>query len=626
MKTPLLLLARALLVFPAVACCAADAPPASPAPSAPAAPAKLLVTPWAAKMDPQAPLPEYPRPQLQRDTWVNLNGEWDYAIQPRGANTPPPAYDGKIVVPFAVESQLSGVQKTVRPSDRLWYRRTFPAPTVAKNSRVWLRFGAVDWQAEVYFNGQLLARHEGGYDPFGFDITDLIKADAPQELVVAVWDPTDTGSQPRGKQVLDPANIFYTSVTGIWQTVWLDISPGARVRDLTLTPDFDHASVHLSLKLGGPRANAKADVRVLAAGKEVARTEITQFGSLIDFTTPVEIKLPEPHAWSPEDPFLYQVEITYSAGGFEDKVKSYFGLRKIERKLAGDGHERLFLNNQPVFMYGPLDQGWWPDGLYTAPTDEALRWDVAKMKEMGFNMVRKHVKVEPARWYYHCDTLGLLVWQDMPSALQEDIASHVPPRQQALDGIMAPLADAQFRRELSNMIDQLRAFPSIVVWVPFNECWGQHNTNEILASVKQLDPTRLVDGPSGWNDLGFGDMIDMHDYPGPGMFPARLGRASVLGEFGGLGLPVSGHLWQQDKNWGYRDFGSAEEMTKQYEAMIAKLRVLRQSGLAAAVYTQLTDIETEVNGMITYDRQITKIPAEKLAELHRGLIAPEQKP
>lgn len=576
-----------------------------------------LATPWTSRVE-AIPLPEYPRPQFQRDAWINLNGSWDYAIRPRDFTTPPASYDGKLLVPFAIESQLGGPGKNPNPDQRLWYHRTIDLPESVRGKRLLLHFGAVNWQTDVWVNGKQLGRHEGGYDPFSFDITNLLVVGRPQEIVLAVWNPVDTGAQPRGKQVLNPANIFYTSVTGIWQTVWLEPLPMAYVQGVQISPNLDRGTVAVSFKVVGSRG-AKADVRILAAGQEVARTEITAFDSLIDYCSPIEITVPNPHRWSPDDPFLYDVEVTYTTPRGVDRVKSYFGFRKVERKIAADGYERIFLNGQSLFLYGPLDQGWWPDGLYTAPTDEALRWDVEAMKKMSFNMVRKHVKIEPARWYYHCDKLGLLVWQDMPSAMQTGNPAHQLARGRPIDGIMDPLASAQFRRELENMVDNLRHHPSIIAWVPFNEGWGQHNTNEILHAVKQLDPTRLVDGPSGWNDLGYGDLLDKHDYPGPSMFMARSGRVSVLGEFGGLGLPITGHLWQQDKNWGYRDFGSAEELVNQYEALLDRLGPLIDQGLAAAVYTQFTDVEGEVNGLVTYDRQVIKIPMERLAELHHRL-------
>ena len=579
-----------------------------------------MLTPWAAKVDAAAPLPEYPRPQLQRDAWINLNGSWDYAVRARDLTAPPANFDGKILVPFPIESELSGVKRTVGPGERVWYRRTFTVPDLKSGERLLLNFGAVDWQADVFVNGQALGRHEGGYDPFSINITSVLKRGGePQELVVAVWDPTDAGSQPRGKQVQKPGGIWYTAVTGIWQTVWLETVPAASVSAVVCAPDLDHGTVNIRLETRSAPAGARAEIVVLAGNQRVASAELADPGA------PTVLTLPQPHAWSPDDPFLYDVEVTYHASESVDRVRSYFGLRKVEVRRAGDGFDRIFLNNQPLFLIGPLDQGWWPDGLYTAPTDEALRWDVETMRKMGFNVARKHVKVEPARWYYHCDKLGLMVWQDLPSAMRAGVPGHRAQNNQAIDGVFSAEDDAQVRRELRGLVENFRHFPCIVAWVPFNEGWGQHTTNDILAWVKRLDPTRLVDGPSGWTDLGYGDLLDKHEYPGPGMFPAQGGRASVLGEFGGLGLPIDGHLWQQDKNWGYRTMKDRDELAQRYAALIAKLPALIERGLSAAIYTQITDVEVEVNGLVTYDRQIVKIPLEQLAALHRELISPKKK-
>jgi len=579
-----------------------------------------MKTPWTDAMDRNAPLPEYPRPQFERSQWVNLNGVWDYAILPREAEAPT-TWEGEIVVPFPVESLLSGVQKPVGPGGRLWYRRRFTAPALKNGERLLLNFGAVDWQATVYVNGHALGKHEGGHDPFSFDITGALTGEGEQELVVAVWDPTDAGGQPRGKQSLYPQAIWYLPVTGIWQTVWLEIVPAAHLHAVKIIPDFDRGSIRVSAHLYGPRQDARLQVRVLAEGQVVAEALITEFDSLIDFSAATEIRIPYARPWSPDDPFLYDVELNYHSGETVDQVRSYTGIRKVEVRKSDDGVDRIFLNHEPLFLYGPLDQGWWPDGLYTAPTDEALRWDIEVTKQMGFNMTRKHIKVEPARWYYHCDRLGLVVWQDMPSALRSGDPGHVPPRLQPLDGIFSAEDDAQFRAELRAMIDALRPFPCITSWVVFNECWGQHNTNEILAWTRTLDSTRMINGPSGWNDLGYGDTIDKHDYPGPGMWPVQPGRASVLGEFGGLGLPVPGHLWQETANWGYRDSDQAADLVVHYDSMMRHLKPLIRQGLAAAVYTQLTDVEGEVNGMITYDRKVLKITAEKLSELHAPLTS-----
>lgn len=577
-----------------------------------------MTTPWTDQVDQQCPLPEYPRPQLERASWVNLNGLWEYAFAPV-ADDVPETWEGQILVPFPVESLLSGVQKSPGPGARLWYRRKFNAPEMDFAGRVILHFGAVDWQATVFLNGHALGVHEGGHDPFSFDITNVLREGSEQELVVAVWDPTDAGAQPRGKQSLHPQAIWYMPVTGIWQTVWLETVPDAYIRAVKLIPNYDRNSLNVSVDLRGPRDNANLMVRILADKVVVAESTISEFDSLIDFSSSVEIKVPNARHWCPDDPFLYDVELVFTSGASKDVVKSYFGMRKVEVRKSSDGFDRIFLNHEPIFLYGPLDQGWWPDGLYTAPTDEALRWDIEVTKQMGFNMTRKHIKVEPARWYYHCDRLGLIVWQDMPSSLRSGDPGHVPPRLQPIDGVFTKEDDAQFRAELRAMIDALRHFPCITSWVTFNECWGQHNTNEILSWVRTLDDTRMVNGPSGWNDLGYGDTIDKHDYPGPGMWPAQPGRASVLGEFGGLGLPVPGHLWQENANWGYQDSDKAEDLVVHYDSMMRNLRPLVHRGLAAAVYTQLTDVEGEVNGMITYDRRVLKITSERLSELHAPL-------
>jgi hypothetical protein len=415
--------------------------------------------------------------------------------------------------------------------------------------------------------------------------------------------------------VSHPNGIWYTPVTGIWQTVWLERLPADHLADLTITPDFDRGRVVMKLAVArGGAERPGVEVTVGHGADVIARRAVP------DFEQPVVIDLPQAHAWSPEDPYLYDVTVTVTGAGGSDRVRSYFGLRKVEVVRGADGFDRIHLNNRPVFLLGPLDQGWWPDGLYTAPTDEALRWDVVTMREMGFNLVRKHVKVEPARWYYHCDQLGLLVWQDMPSAAREGSPAHWIYGD-LTDGVFTPEEHAQFMTELGAMIAQHRHFPSIISWDPFNEGWGQHRTNEILAWVKRVDPTRLVDGPSGWTDFGLGDMIDCHAYPGPAMLPVRPGRASILGEFGGLGLPVTGHLWQSGDFWKTSEHHSVEELTARYRALIEKLPPLVQQGLAAAVYTQLTDVEGEINGYITYDRRVIKMPVAPLAELHRRVIA-----
>ncbi len=564
-----------------------------------------LTTPWTAQVRPDHALPEYPRPQMVRKQWINLNGLWDYAIEPKEQGRPE-KFEGQLLVPFALESSLSGVKRPLTPEQRLWYRRTFTAPPL-KNKRLLLHFGAVDWRTEVFVNGVKAGEHEGGYDPFTFDITAALKNSSEQELIVSVWDPTDTLLHPRGKQSLKPEGIWYTAVSGIWQTVWLESVPSAYISNVSLIPDLDAKQLRLSVSASGPSAfTATAKLN----GKKVGRVS-GQTGE----QTVLPLQRIEP--WSPDSPVLYDLEIVLKSG---DSIKSYFGMRKIEIAKDHTGLNRLFLNGKPMFQIGPLDQGWWPDGLYTPPTDEAIQFDLQTLKKLGFNMLRKHVKVESARYYYWCDKLGLLVWQDMPSAMTADRATGVR-RGSPTDATFPAEDAADFERELKALVENLKNTTSIVAWVPFNEGWGEHDTNEILKMVKSLDPSRLVNGPSGWEDRGYGDMKDMHNYPGPNMFSTMPERASVLGEFGGLGYPVEGHLWWTDKrNWGYRTYQTQKELQTAYEDLLQKLSPLVKSGLAAAVYTQTTDVEGEVNGLMTYDRKMLKLDAEKLAKLHRALI------
>jgi len=568
-----------------------------------------LMTRWAKDVSPEKVLPEYPRPQMTRQNWENLNGLWDYAITDIDAGVPQ-NWDGKILVPFAIESALSGVGKTVGPDQILWYRRLFTRPQGDSGERLLLHFGAVDWLCEVWVNGRFMGEHRGGYDPFYFDITDALTDGAEQTLVVRVWDPTEAGGQPRGKQVSRPGGIFYTAVTGIWQTVWLEPVPKAHVRALKITPQVDASSVEIAVDA---TARQPVQVDVVDAGKVIATGEGT-------VGTPLTIKVPDAKLWSPDSPHLYGLRVRL---GKSDSVDAYFGMRKIEMRKDEAGIQRMFLNNKPLFQLGPLDQGWWPDGLYTAPTDEALKFDIEETRKMGFNMARKHVKSEPARWYYWADRLGLMVWQDMPSMLIRGDRQNVRPGAPH-DASLTAQESLDFHNEYRAMIDARYNSPSIVVWVPFNEGWGQHDTDKVIAWTKKYDPTRLVDGPSGWQDRGSGDLKDMHNYPGPGMFPVMPDRVSVLGEFGGLGLVVKDHIWQEDKNWGYRSFKTPEELASNYQQLIHKLQPLIARGLAAAVYTQTTDVEVEVNGLLTYDR-LPKIDAAKLAAWHAPLYLPPPK-
>ena len=526
---------------------------------------------------------------MARANWTNLNGEWEYAITDKAAGRPQ-SFSGHILVPFAIQSQLSGVAMPVTEQQRLWYRRTFRAPALPRGSRLLLHFGAVDWEAHVFVNGTEVGTHNGGYDPFSFDVTGALKPSGDQELVVSVWDPTDKGTQPRGKQVLAPRSIWYTAVTGIWQTVWIEPVPAQYVKDLLIGSDAAAGTISVTVipSSSSSGSSSSGNARVVARdGSRIVAEASGPAGQAI------VLRVPQAKLWSPDSPFLYDLAVMLGS----DQIQSYAGIRTIAVQRDAAGVNRLFLNGNALFEYGLLDQGWWPDGLYTAPTDEALRSDIETTKRLGFNLIRKHVKVEPARWYYHADKLGVLVWQDMPSGM-------LSANQQA------PVNAEGFAAELEHMIDARRNHPSIIMWVPFNEGWGQHETEKYVAWIRKKDPSRLVNNTSGWTDAGVGDVSDVHSYPNPIRPPLEDKRAAVLGEFGGLGLPLEGHTWLQKDNWGYRTYKSTEELGQAYRDLLYQLRILAGEGLSAAIYTQTTDVEIEVNGMLTYDRAVVKLPAD----------------
>ena len=613
-----------------------------------------IMTRWAKDVSPKNPHPEYPRPSLVREEWKNLNGLWDFSIVPTNAPQPT-TFDGKILVPFPVESALSGVKKTVGARNRLWYQRKFTVPRQWRGQRVLLHFGAVDWEAIVSVNGKQIGSHRGGYDPFSFDITDALKSSGEQELVVSVWDPSDEGPQPRGKQVKRGEGIWYTPTTGIWQTPWLEPVNSAHIESLKVVPDLDTSSVEITARvtseklrgshilrvelLEGDMVPASATVNTKtafvplrgqsAAKRTLASAEVAikdALGLTVNTSTiplRVTIKVPNVKPWSPESPHLYGLRVTLTDNGKDtDQIQSYFGMRKIALARDEQGILRMQLNNQTLFQYGPLDQGFWPDGLYTAPTDEALRWDIGMTRKLGFNMARKHVKVEPERWYYWCDKLGLLVWQDMPSG-DKSARWTGPSGYDGEEMKRSPESTAIYEREWKAIIDARHHHPSIVTWVPFNEGWGQFDTVRILNWTKQYDPTRLVDGPSGGNHFPAGDIVDHHQYPGPGAPKRTTERAMVLGEFGGLGLPMKGHTWQDEKNWGYRNYKSSAEVTRAYVDLLRKLHpMIASHGLSAAIYTQTTDVEIEVNGLFTYDREILKLDEAAITAANKKLYGP----
>ncbi|MFO0872978.1 MAG: glycoside hydrolase family 2 TIM barrel-domain containing protein [Phycisphaerales bacterium] len=630
------------------------APASRPSPAPPPAWAPVpgrIMTRWAGDVSPEHAWPEYPRPTMVRSQWLNLNGLWEYAIAPGDDTIVPTTFDGRILVPFPIESALSGVGKALAPDQGLWYRRTFAIPSEWGGSRVLLHFGAVDWQAEVFVDGRSVGTHRGGYDPFTFDITEALAAPggasraaaggagATHALVVAVRDPSDAGGQPRGKQVRKPEGIWYTRSSGIWQTVWIEPVPALSIDRLRTSwdPRAKRLSVSVATRgevpaapppsggaTGQPTAT-EVRVRLLDGGATVAEGQARA-------GLPVALEVAQPRLWSPDDPFLYELRVELrGASGAIDSVASYAGLRDVriglepaQRAAAAPAVgergaaaavpaaatsatriPRILLNGAPLFQFGPLDQGFWPDGLYTAPSVAAMRFDIEAVKRMGGNMLRKHVKVEPELFYELCDRLGVLVWQDMPSGDNSTDADR-----------------AQFELELRELVEDHANHPSIVMWVPFNEGWGEHDAKRIAELVKSWDPTRLVNNASGWTDAGAGDVIDVHAYPGPAMAPPREPRASVLGEFGGLGLPVEGHTWIAKDNWGYVSYPSSEALTEAYVALVRALPARIARGLSAAVYTQTTDVEIEVNGWMTYDRAVWKIDPVAAAAAARALAGP----
>ena len=566
---------------------------------------------WAEKVDVNNVLPEYPRPIMERNDWKNLNGLWKYAITKKGDPTPA-AYQGDILVPFAVESSLSGVGKMINEKEELWYQRTFDIPSAWRGKQILLHFGAVDWKAEVWVNDVKVGEHTGGFTPFYFDITSVLNK-GNNDLVVKVWDPSDRGEQPRGKQIANPHGIWYTPVTGIWQTVWLEPVATQYITNLKTTPDIDNNSVKVEVAANTTSAD-KVEVKVFD-GKNLVAKGAALNGVPVELTMPANAKL-----WSPDSPFLYNMEVTlYKDGKAIDQVKSYTAMRKYSIRKGQNGITRLQLNNKDYFQFGPLDQGWWPDGLYTAPTDEALVYDLKKTKDFGYNIVRKHVKVEPARWYTHCDQLGLIVWQDMPNGGPS-------PQWQArnyfngTEVIRSAASEANYRKEWKEIIDCLYSYPSIAVWVPFNEAWGQFKTPEIVAWTKEYDPSRLVNPASGGNHYTCGDILDLHHYPGPNMFLYDPRRATVLGEYGGIGLVVEGNTWVNDKkNWGYVKFNTSDEVTNEYIKYGKHLLELIRKGFSAAVYTQTTDVEGEINGLMTYDRKVIKMNEAKVREINQQI-------
>ncbi len=571
----------------------------------------MLKTIWGEQLQPEAVLPEYPRPQFRRDSYWNLNGVWEYAITE--SDVQPEMFDGTIIVPFSPEAPLSGVGRKLRPRQFLWYRRRVTLPEGFVKARTLLHFGAVDQEAAVFVNGEQLAHHIGGYLPFSCDVTDALHGGRELTVVVCVRDVTEESYHTRGKQKTARGGIWYTPQSGIWQTVWLESVPKTHIRSLRITPLFDEEAVELRVQTSLPCAC-------------VARLD----GRTVTFCSGTSIRIPMPafHAWSPEDPYLY--DLSLEAG--EDRVESYFAMRSFAVRQDGDGLMRLFLNGRPYFHTGVLDQGYWPDGLYTAPSDAAMVNDIEQMKRMGFNMLRKHIKIEPLRWYYHCDRLGMLVWQDMPNGGGDYLPLTISAplitgrHRDDHDYIRFAREDAagrrEFLQELEEMIEHLYNCPCIAMWVPFNEGWGQFDALETAERIRALDPTRTVDHASGWHDQGAGDVKSLHvyfrayrhkQYSGP--------RAVVLSEFGGYNHRVNGHAYSK-KDFGYRRYKTPGALCFAVQDLyIRQIIPAAARGLSAAVYTQLSDVEDELNGLMTYDRAVVKMDVQAMRDLNEALVA-----
>jgi hypothetical protein len=571
-----------------------------------------IPTRWAAEVSPSNALPEYPRPQLVRGAWQNLNGTWRYAITGKQASAPT-RWDGVILVPFPLESALSGVKKPLLPEQLLWYNRTFKRPARSSGNRVLLHFGAVDWHATVYVNGIEVGSHSGGYHNFSFDITEALRP-GDNDLTLRVYDPTDLGPNPRGKQTLNPKGIMYTASSGIWQTVWLEKVPSTYVDALKLTPDVDRGL----LEIGATLSDSRKDLMVEA----IARTGKRVVGRASGTGT-ISMTIDDPHLWSPADPFLYDLEVRLIERGVVlDRVSSYFGMRKVAVRKNEHGIDRIFLNDNYTYNLGTLDQGFWPDGLYTAPTDAALKFDIQAAKAMGFNTIRKHIKIEPARWYYHCDRIGMLVWQDIVQPGGND---------GAIPGGTSVESRRQFETEMKTTLTQLHNHPSVIVWTLFNEGWGTYDQAKLTATLKKLDLSRLINGHSGENffaGLPHGtsgtwtnsDLTDIHAYPGPALPDGLPSKARVLGEHGGIGVFVEGHLWDElSVSWGYVHV-DANALQARYGHIVDALKALEREGLSGSIYTQSYDVEDEQNGLMTYDRAVIKIPVAALRSMNARLL------
>jgi len=566
-----------------------------------------IITQWATQIDPAKPWDVYPRPAMKRENWMNLNGLWDYTIGVKGADMPT-SWEGKILVPYPIESALSGVKRRVNENEVIWYRREFKVPAKWRNQRLILNFEASDWETTVWVNGELVGSHKGGYNPFSMEITKYAEKNKSVELMVSVWDPTDKGTQPRGKQVTRPGGIWYTPTSGIWQTVWLEPVNSSYISSFKVNTSVEEKTLKVSPVVDG-ETGMILKLTVFENGTIVG-TDQKEHGE------DLSVEITNPNLWTPDNPALYDLKLELIDGKKTiDAITSIAGIRKISLGKTNDGITRIMLNNEFLFQNGTLDQGFWPDGLYTPPTEDAMIYDLMMLKSMGFNMLRKHVKVENRVFYNWCDRMGLLVWQDMPNG-DAHISGSMPDIERGVE------SDQQYRYELEQLVNSLYNHPSIIIWVPFNEGWGQYKTGEITGFIKSIDSGRLVISASGWTDRGTGDINDIHHYPDPRAPLPEENRAIVLGEYGGLGLAIENHTWEKT-NWGYRVMTDVNDLLGKYEQYFTEIRRLSdEGGLSAVVYTQTTDVETETNGLLTYDRKVDKMGSENILKAHLGYLPP----
>lgn len=578
---------------------------------------------WSDNLNPDKIWQEYPRPQLERKEWTNLNGLWDYYISNINEDKPSNS-EGKILVPFCIESSLSGVNKSINETNLLWYQKEININNNWKDKKhLLLHFEAVDWKSELYINNKKIGEHIGGYSPFYFDIYNFIDFTLPSFTVtLKVYDPSNKGYQPIGKQCLNPNGIWYTPTSGIWQTVWLEALNDIYIENIYINSDYDNKKVHLNVKLN-------IDKQLPLQIKVLYKDNILYTESNSNSNSDIVLSFNDNdfHPWSPDEPNLYSFEITlYNENKNEvfDLVNTYTGIRKVSSQKDSKNIWRIYLNNKPIYNLGTLDQGFWPDGIYTPPSEEAMIYDINKLKEMGFNTIRKHVKVENSRYYYNCDKIGMLVWQDMLSgdmgvSCSKNNSWQYGDYDQGTDVERTEESVNNYYYEWTNIINSLKFFSCIIVWVPFNEAWGQFKTEEVTKFTKDLDPSRLINSASGGNFRHTGDILDLHHYPNPDYFIKDNSKINVEGEYGGLGLNIEGHTWEKD-NWGYLTFHSIDEITDKYVEYINCLVGMVNEGISGAIYTQTTDCEIEINGLITYDRKVVKVHENKIKDANLKLI------